>query len=108
MAEKKIFKIKIKDMTEEEQKQFFKDVIAKFKKDPTSFIDEYIWDEYIWDGIVYFTKKRDNLIEHLVERIKCNEEEKLIQNTLRNVLITTKRLKMMEDANIIYRINKEK
>jgi hypothetical protein len=108
MAEKKIFKIKIKDMTKEEQEQFFKDVIAKFKKDPTSFIDEYIWDEYIWDGIVYFTKKRDNLIEHLVEKIKYNEEEGLIQSILRSILIITKQLKMMEDANIIYRINKEK
>jgi len=103
MAEKKIFKIKIKDMTKEEQEQFFKDVIAKFKKDPTS-----LTDEYMWDGIISFTKKRDDLIEHLVEKIKYNEEEELIQNTLRNILIITKQLKMMEDANIIYRINKEK
>ena len=106
MAEKKIFKIEIKDMTEEEQKQFFKDFIKKIKKDSTS-----LTDEYVWNGVDYFTEKRDDLIERLVKKIKCNEKEELIQSMLKIVLKTTNQLKMMQDALIIYRVtkaNKEK
>lgn len=110
--EKKIFKIDVGCIPEEDIDEYIKTVMKKFKEMPEGeLLDIKFPDSDETSAVVYLAKKQEDLIERLVESIKTYEDEGMVQSMLRSVLMNRKRLKLMEDAQIIYNVteaNKKK
>lgn len=112
--EKRIFKIKIDNIPEDEIEDYIKDVMKKIKETPRFEVPDIDFMNIESDpdpkmDLEYLTSKRDDALEHFNEKLKShlltNEE---LHTRLDTVLRINKQVKMMEDALVIHEVAKNK
>lgn len=113
---RRVFKIPIGDIPEEEQEEYVRKIAEKFKAgEPLDDLkveeipceDIFIpkrTDEEIKNDVQYFQEKRDFELDRLVDCIKRIDSDEIIQSRFNAVMRINKQLKLIEDAIIMHKI----